>query len=145
MGLKPLAVVEGTVVPGKRLGRSLGIPTANVPYPKNAAMPAEGVYVADMFLLDQGERLVQGVLNQGYHPTVPEGDPAVEMHIFDFDDDLYGQRVRVRYLEYIRPELVFESKEAMRLVMQDDLRLARDWFAKRPDYPDDINLSMRHI
>jgi riboflavin kinase/FMN adenylyltransferase len=143
--VNPLAVVEGTVIRGKRLGRSLGIPTANVPYPKRTTMPAEGVYVADMFLLDQGERLVRGVLNQGFHPTVPEGDPAIEMHVFDFEEDLYGQRVRVRYLEFIRPELVFASKEAMRLVMQDDLRLARDWFTKHPDYLDDISRSMRSI
>jgi hypothetical protein len=51
----------------------------------------------------------------------------------------------VRYLKFIRPELVFASKEAMRLVMQDDLRLARDWFNKHPDYLDDISRSMRSI
>jgi riboflavin kinase/FMN adenylyltransferase len=145
MRVKPPAVVEGIVVRGKRLGRLLGIPTANVPYPKSSAMPSEGVYVADMFLLDQNNRLVRGVLNQGFHPTVPEGDPAIEIHIFDFNEDLYGQHVRVRYLEFIRPERIFDSKEDMRLVMQDDLRLARDWFTRHPDYLDDISRSIRSI
>ena len=131
---KPLAVFEGMVQRGKRLGSRLGIPTANIPYPRSVCLPRDGVYVADLVLLDQGERLVQGVLNQGYHPTVPGGDPAIEAHIFDFHEDIYGQHIRVRYLAFLRPELVFESKEAMLETMHGDLAQARQWFLDHPDY-----------
>jgi riboflavin kinase/FMN adenylyltransferase len=132
--VQPLAVIEGTVVHGKHLGSAMGIPTANIPYPKGTVVAPDGVYVADAVLMDQGGRVVQGVLNQGYHPTVPDGDPAVEMHLFDFDENLYGQRVRIRYLHFLRPEETFDSKEEMRLVMMDDLKRARQWFAENPDY-----------
>ncbi|HSK69883.1 MAG TPA: riboflavin kinase [Candidatus Limnocylindria bacterium] len=129
-----MAVFEGVVMRGKRLGSRMGIPTANIPYPQGSCMPEDGVYVADMALLDQGERIVQGVLNQGYHPTVPGGAPAIEAHIFDFNEDIYGQRIRVRYLAFLRPELTFESKEAMLGKMHEDLALARKWFRDHPSY-----------
>ena len=124
-----LAEHEGIVVRGKRVGRELGVPTVNIPYvPGETGLP-DGVYVADLVLLDQGNRIVCGVLNQGNHPTVPGGLPAVEIHLFDFNEILYDQRVRVRYLHFIRPEEVFDTKEAMRLVMLEDIRIAREWFA----------------
>lgn len=131
---KALAIIEGTVIHGRRVGTKLGVPTANIPYPRYASGVPDGVYVADMVLLDQDGRVVSGVLNQGYHPTVPGGDPAVEVHLFDFDEDLYDQRVRVRYLEYIRPEAVFASKEVMRLKMLEDISQAKQWFVDHPDY-----------
>lgn len=132
--VQPLAIIEGTVVHGKRLGSALGIPTANIPYPKGTDKAPDGIYVADALLLDQDGRVVQGILNQGYHPTVPDGDPAVEMHLFDFNENLYGQRVRIRYLHFLRPEETFNNKEEMRLVMVNDLERARQWFAENPDY-----------
>ncbi len=131
---EPLAVFEGVVTRGKRLGSRMGIPTANIPYPNGSMAVPDGVYVCDLLLLDQDGRLVRGVLNQGYHPTVPGGDPAIEAHIFDLDEDLYGQRIRVRYLAYLRPELVFETKDAMLATMREDLVIARKWFAENPNY-----------
>ena len=71
---------------------------------------------------------MKGVLNQGNHPTVPGGIPAIEIHLFDFDEELYGQRVKVRYLAFIRPEEVFDTKEEMRLEMMEDIRKAKEWF-----------------
>ena len=132
--LEPLAMHEGMVIRGKRLGTALGIPTANIPYRKGETAVPDGVYVADILLLDQEGRAVQGVLNQGYHPTVPEGDPSIEVHLFDFNEELYGQRVLVRYLNYLRPEAVFQSKEDMRLVMLEDMKRSRQWFQEHPDY-----------
>lgn len=128
----PLLEVEGTVVPGKRLGRRLGIPTANLPYDPEDRVLMDGVYVAEMVLLEQGDRVVPGVLNQGRHPTVPEGPPTIEVHLFDFDEDLYGQKVRVRYLAYMRPELAFPDKESLRLKMLDDVRVAKRWHQEHP-------------
>lgn len=127
-GRKYLLEHEGVVVRGKRVGRTLGVPTVNIPYQPRDVWTQNGVYVADLVLLDQGGRVVNGVLNQGNHPTVPGGIPAIEIHLFDFDEELYGQRVRVRYLAFIRSEAVFESKEEMRLEMMEDIRKARQWF-----------------
>lgn len=129
--IKPLGVLEGQVVRGKQLGKSMGIPTANIPYKLQEITLPDGVYVGALVLLDQGGRMVPGVLNQGYHPTVPDGDPAVEIHLFDFDEDIYGQQVRVYYLQFMRPEGRFASKDDMLLVMAEDLRFAREWHQAR--------------
>lgn len=135
MNRLPLSLVEGRVVRGKQVGRTLGVPTANIPYEKGQTGLRDGVYVADLVLLDQGNRVVNGVLNQGYHPTVPGGLPTIEIFLFDFDEDLYDQRVRVRFLDFIRPEAYFDTKEAMRIAMLEDIRLAREWFVKHPGWP----------
>ena len=128
-----LMVWDGIVARGKQVGRTLGVPTVNIPYRSGETKVPDGIYVADLVMLDQNGRVVQGVLNQGNHPTVPGGMPAIEIHLFDFDEDLYGQRVQVRYLEYIRPEIKFDSREEMRLVMQEDIRYARKWFLDHQD------------
>ncbi|NLX83541.1 MAG: hypothetical protein GXZ04_06985 [Clostridiales bacterium] len=127
--MKYLKEREGIVERGKQIGRKLGVPTANIPYVPGETKMSDGVYVADLVLLDQNGRVVQGVLNQGDHPTVPGGLPTIEIHLFDFDEELYGQRVRVRYLHYIRPELKFNTKEEMRLEMIKDISVAKAWFA----------------
>lgn len=120
---------EGLVIQGKKVGRTLGVPTANIAYhPGETGLP-DGVYVASLVLIEQGNRVLDGVLNQGNHPTVPGGLPSIEIHLFDFDEDLYGQRVRVRFLSFIRPELYFADKEDMRVAMQEDIRIARQWFS----------------
>ena len=127
--MKYLTERDGVVVRGKQVGRKLGVPTANIPYVPGETNLPDGVYVADLVLLDQNNRVVQGVLNQGDHPTVPGGLPTIESHLFDFDEELYDQRVRVRYLHFIRPELTFDTKEAMRVEMMEDIRIAKEWFA----------------
>lgn len=129
---KYLATFEGIVVHGKKVGRSLGIPTANIPFSPGLTGQPDGVYVADLVLLDQDNRVVQGVLNQGHHPTVPGGIPTVEIFLFDFKEDIYGQRVLVRYHSYLRPELTFTSVEEMRLVILKDIQDAKRYFQDNP-------------
>ena len=129
---KALGTLTGTVVRGKQLGKTLGVPTVNIPYKKSEICLKDGVYVGAMELLEQNGRLVAGVLNQGYHPTVPDGDPTVEIHLFDFDEILYDQKVRIHYLEFIRDEESFATKEEMRLVMMEDLKYARAWHQHHP-------------
>ncbi len=127
-----LAVLEGFVVHGKKIGRTLGVPTANIPFIPGQTGQPDGVYVADLVLLEQNNRVIQGVLNQGNHPTVPGGIPAVEIYLFDFNEDIYDQKVLIRYLKYLRPELTFETKEEMRLVMLEDIRQSRQYFQDNP-------------
>ncbi len=129
-----LVEMEGIVMVGNRVGATLGVPTANIAYtPSDVALP-DGVYVADIVLLDQDHKVYQGVLNQGTHPTVPKGKPAVEIHLFDFQGLLYGQCVRIRYWHFLRPEIYYPNKELLRVQMQQDILDAREWFKKNPDY-----------
>ncbi|MGI6688282.1 MAG: riboflavin kinase [Christensenellales bacterium] len=133
-GKSALTELKGRVLVGNRVGATLGVPTANIAYAlERAAMP-DGVYVADIVLLDQEHKVYHGVLNQGNHPTVPRGQPAVEIHLFDFQGLLYGQRVLIRYWHFLRPETCFPNKELLRAQMQQDIQDAREWFRQNPDY-----------
>ncbi len=101
----------GHVVPGNRIGRELGYPTANIAV-QNAALPPFGIYAVrariDGILHD-------GVLSYGVRPTIAEGaEPVFELHLFDFSRDLYGDVVEVFLLDYIREEQAFKTLDALR-------------------------------
>lgn len=120
--------ITGQVQQGKRVGRQLGFPTANIQPDNPALLPAQnGVYVARIVLADG--RVLPCVLNMGRHPTLPEGAATVEAHILDFHEDLYGQRVRVEFLRFLRPETRFPNPEALREQIARDEAAARAWFA----------------
>ncbi len=127
--MEPIAIVEGSVSRGKRIGRTMGVPTANLPFPSEENRPENGIYVAEVYFLDEQMRCEQGVLSQGYHPTLPEGAPTVEVFLLNRHEDIYDKRIRIHYLSYIRPELKFDSKEELRLKMLEDIRIAKAWFA----------------
>lgn len=129
--MQPIAVVEGIVGQGKKLGRTMGVPTANLPLPEEGKRPENGIYVAEVVFPDEGGRREEGVLSQGFHPTLPEGDPTIEVYLLNRSETLYGRRIRIEYLQYIRPEMKFDSREALRQMMQRDIVIARGWFARR--------------
>jgi riboflavin kinase/FMN adenylyltransferase len=112
---------EGIVVPGDHRGKSLGFPTANID-PHNQIFPKQGVYVVQ---IERGEQLHDGVLSIGTHPTFGEGRIALEVHIFDFDEDIYGEFVRVLYRKRLRDEVAFENKEALIAQIHRDAAEAR--------------------
>ena len=120
-------IVEGIVEMGKQLGRTLGFPTANIRPERTAGdYPANGVYVAALWM--QGDnRAYPCMLNQGVHPTVPEGKPTIEAHLLNFDGDLYGQRLRVIYLHFLRKECRFDHLEALCAQLQRDRESTRQW------------------
>jgi riboflavin kinase / FMN adenylyltransferase len=119
--------ILGTVEEGKHLGRSLGFPTANLSA-HSEQFPPNGVYAAEGTL--QGEK-VHGVVNLGVRPTIDQDSPqrVLEFHLFDFDRDLYGEDVELRFLRYIRPERKFESLAALREQIARDVVDARQIFA----------------
>ena len=115
----------GTLIPGKRLGTQLGFPTANLSYPAADALPPNGVYIATAQL--DGKQYV-GVLNQGRHPTAPDGQPTIETHLIDYDGgDLYGHQIELHYRRYLRAEQHFPSLEALRQQLAQDVQQARCW------------------
>ena len=123
--------ITGTVERGKQLGRILGYPTANIRAEGDVGLPGNGVYAASILL--EGEDAPRPcMLNQGIHPTVPEGKHTIEAHLLDYDGDLYGRRVRVEYLRFLRPECRFEGLDALRAQLRRDLEATRQWFAAHP-------------
>ncbi len=125
---EPLYTLEGQAVPGKRLGTCLGFPTANLAYHSGAeALPRDGVYVATAGLDGENRRYV-AILNQGRHPTAPEGRPTIEAHLLDYDGgDLYGRRLTLWYEAYLRPEETFSGLPALKAQLEKDREAARRW------------------
>lgn len=103
----------GIVVDGEKKGRQLGFPTANVLPPEGSILPANGVY-AVRFIVEG--KSYEGVCNVGVKPTFNNPDiqqAIVEVHVLDFNDDLYGKEVAVDWIEHIRDEKKFESFDAL--------------------------------
>lgn len=120
--------VLGTVESGQQLGRSLGFPTANLSA-HSEQFPPNGVYAAEANL--EGKKL-RGVINLGVRPTVQGGVATrlLELHLFDFDRDIYGRDVEVRFLRYLRPEQKFENLAALREQIARDVTAAQQAFTE---------------
>jgi riboflavin kinase/FMN adenylyltransferase len=106
---RPFAI-EGVVQKGRQLGRKLGFPTANVLLGDYVA-PKFGVYATKTRLTDG--RKLGGVANIGVNPTTGEVDPRLEVWLFDFDEDIYGETIETELIEFLRPEEKFPSIPAM--------------------------------
>lgn len=116
--------VSGTVVEGKKLGRTIGFPTANLATGE-AQLPADGVWAVRARLADG--RDLTGVANLGLRPTLGGDTRVFEVHLFDFAGDLYGEELEIRFHGYLRHELKFPSLDALRLQIQRDVTEARTW------------------
>lgn len=115
--------VEGVVEPGRQVGRSLGYPTANVK-PENELLPPPGIYAARLRLADG--RKLPAAAYRGQRPTFgADGLPVLEVHALDASLDLYGQRVEVEFVRRIRDDRRFDSQEALRAQIAEDLRAIR--------------------
>ena len=119
---QPFAI-EGVVRRGKQLGRTLGFPTANV-FMADYVAPRKGVYATRTRLSDG--RVVPGVANIGNNPTTGEVETRLEVWLFDFDEDLYGQVIETRLIAFLRPEEKFDSIETMVEQIRVDEQRARD-------------------
>lgn len=121
--------VEGVVIEGHKRGRTIGFPTANLDCDP-ILMPADGVYavVARVVAPSRGAELIRGVANLGTRPTFAAGR-SVEAHLFDFDGDLYGARLRVGFVARLRAEQKFDGIDALRAQIAKDARAARDRLA----------------
>lgn len=120
--------IRGRIVHGKHLGRTLGFPTANVQPDKPVEQPeANGVYVA-WIRVEGYPKPLPCMVNQGRHPTAPDGPPTIEANILDFHDDIYGLRAEVTYLKFLRPERKFDSLEALKAQLSQDQQATRRYF-----------------
>ena len=122
-----LLVAAPALVAGGKMGKKLGYPTANLSA-HSEQFPPNGVYLAEATL---DRALYPGVVNLGYRPTVSGGKPerVLEIYLLDFDQDIYGKDVEVRFIRYLRPEQKFDSVEALVQQIERDVRQARELLA----------------
>jgi len=119
--------VDGVVMRGDQRGRTLGFPTANL-CSENELLPPHGVYATTARV---GHIVFPSVTNVGTRPTVDQsGRTVIETHVFDLDRDLYGQSVRIGFVQRLRDERAFESLDALRAQIDADCRRARVLFTR---------------
>ena len=120
-------MLTGTVVTGRKLGHRLGFPTANIELPEGVIVPRHGVYACRAFV---GEKSYMAVCNVGSRPTVQGHQVRTETWLLDFSGDLYGKRVTLEFLRFLRPEQRFESLEILREAVLRDAENTRKFFEK---------------
>lgn len=111
--------LEETVKKGKQLGRTIGFKTANLIYPKNLLEVGSGVYSVEVEIF---EKTYKGIANYGLRPTIENAQESVlEVHILNFDEDIYGEKIKVKFLQKLRNEKKFSSLEDLKLQIKKDI------------------------
>lgn len=124
-------VIEGKVEYGNQLGRQLGFPTANI-HLRDRVPPVRGIFAVRVGL-GEGECAWPGVASLGIRPTVNQvPQPLLEVHLFDFEGDLYGQRMAVEFVAKLRDEQKFDGLDALTEQMHRDARMAREVLGMNP-------------
>lgn len=120
--------IEGVVVKGNQIGRTIGFPTANIEVVDDKKLiPPKGVYVVDALITNGvGKKRYRSILNIGRRPTVSGecSHVTIEMHIIDFEGDLYGAEIRVEFLDFVREEQQFSTLEDLKKQILRDKQLA---------------------
>lgn len=120
--------ITGIVIKGDGRGKDLGFPTANIAA-KHAIIPADGVYAVRLFVRD---KYYDGIANIGIRPTFNKKDPTTEVHVFDFNEDLYGEEITVYFLQKIREEKKFMNADALIQQIKSDIATAKSILARHP-------------
>lgn len=115
--------IEGTVVEGKKLGRELGYPTANIKIQDEFKLiPAIGIYAVEVIL---NGKTYSGMMSIGRNPTVTDDySIKLEVNIFDFNDDIYGQKIKIGFIDRIREEIKFENIDKLRTQLHSDKKIS---------------------
>ncbi len=124
---------EGEVVHGEKLGRQLGYPTANLYVEsKEKLIPANGIYVVEAAIIDNENKgyhkRLQAVMSIGLRPTVGGNTRTIEVHIFNFDDDIYGKQMQVFVHRFLRKEVKFDTIEELIQQMEGDKQQSLNYF-----------------
>lgn len=125
--------LEGSVMPGFKMGRSIGYPTANLAISDvRKLVPSAGVYIATVNI-EGDEKEYTSMLYIGSRPTFVNMSEAksIEVHMFDFNDDIYHKKIRINLKKFYREELHFESSSKLATQLNKDKQAIRDWFAKQ--------------
>jgi riboflavin kinase / FMN adenylyltransferase len=115
---------SGTVVVGNKIGRTIGYPTANLQIEDELKLiPANGVYAVDVLL---GTRTLKGMMNIGFRPTVDGKKRTIEVNIFDFDEDIYGEELTITLKNSLRLEVKFDGLDALKAQLAKDAVHAKE-------------------
>ncbi len=112
--------ILGKVIKGKGRGRDLGYPTANIEVSSLKLLPPSGVYA--VWVVINGKKF-KGALNIGKRPTFEEGETAIEVHIFDFNKNIYGETLKIEFIKHIREEKKFSSVEELKNQIKKDCQI----------------------
>lgn len=110
--------IRGKIVPGKKLGRKLGFPTANIEPVTNYCLPKNGVYDTDTIVKSKVYRSASSI---GFNPTFKESTLKIESHLLEFDGNLYGENIELIFYHYLRDELKFDDLESLTKQMSLDV------------------------
>ncbi|WP_294228978.1 bifunctional riboflavin kinase/FAD synthetase [uncultured Chryseobacterium sp.] len=116
--------VSGTVVHGKKIGRTIGYPTANIETDSIKLLPKKGAYIVEVFVKDQQYK---GMLSIGTNPTVNGEKLTVEVYILDFNNDIYGEKITVKFRDFLHDEIKFEGIEKLIERLDEDKRLTEEF------------------
>ena len=97
-------------------------PTANICLPKQK-LPINGVYAVECYLNNQ---IIQGIANMGVRPTIGGSSPVLEIHLFEFDKDIYSERLIVKFIKKIRDEKKFDNLDMLKSQIQEDISIAKN-------------------
>ena len=116
--------IEGKVVEGQKLGRQLGFRTANIVYPSELIDLPFGVYATTVKV---GDKYYKAITNFGIRPTVSNSNTCIiESHILNFDKDIYGQTIRIKFFDMLRKEQKFSSMEKLKKQISADIKLCNE-------------------
>ena len=121
-------LLSGTVISGRKLGRTIGVPTANLTFPEGVIRLPHGVYACRARI---GHKVFLAVTNVGSRPTVGGHRITVEPWILDFDGDLYGKQITLEFYEFLRPEQKFDSLEDLQAEIQKNAAQTRKLLENR--------------
>ena len=121
--------IEGIVIKGRQIGRRIGFPTVNLALDGDMAQPMNGVYVTKTYVYqpDGTAEVCKSITNVGNKPTIGRFDKNAETHLFGFDQDIYGQKIKVEFIDLIRPEHKFDTIEALSEQIHRDCTYAENY------------------
>jgi riboflavin kinase/FMN adenylyltransferase len=134
--------IKGTVVQGEKRGRTIGFPTANVQPSGDYVLPKKGVYAVSM-KIGAEDKIYRGVANVGVKPTFHDPSQAqvvIEVNLFDFKEDIYGERVVVYWHHFLRPEVKFDGIDPLVEQMHKDKEQAK--YLLSVDFGDDVSYNI---
>ena len=116
----------GTVIEGKKIGRSIGFPTANLSLDQDTFIPNFGVYTGKIYI---DNNIFNTIVNIGLNPTVDDqATLKIEAHIFDFSSDIYNSKVEISLNKFIRKEIKFKNIDELKVQISEDIKTAKKYF-----------------
>lgn len=120
--------ISGSVIEGKKIGRTIGFPTANIEIAENyKLLPKNGVYIVSSSIKNM---LYYGMMNIGKNPTLGENEQTIEIHFFNLDENIYHEKLQISFLEHIRDEHKFDSLAELKAQLENDKAFSIDYIQK---------------